>query len=54
MVSRAIRSTGSRKRIQPDVSASYCFAVPEKNIIEKFVELYQPIMHNQSLIRAEN
>lgn len=55
MIAKAISSTGSRKRIQPDVSLSYSFAVPPDDaILLTFADFYQPIMEKQKKIHLEN
>lgn len=54
MKAKAISSTGSRKRIQPDVSASFECALPAKEIIEGFCEIYSPIMEKQKKLCKEN
>ncbi|MCD8017217.1 MAG: restriction endonuclease subunit S [Oscillospiraceae bacterium] len=54
MVQKAISSTGSRKRIQPDVSASFEFALPDDDTIRAFVALYAPIIEKQKLLYKEN
>ena len=52
MVSKAISSTGSRKRIQPDVSLMYQFAVPNTDSL--LSERYRPIMDKLKQVRLEN
>ena len=55
MVSKAISSTGSRKRIQPDVSLMYQFAVPNTDsLLSTFSERYRPIMDKLKQVRLEN
>lgn len=55
MVSKAISSTGSRKRIQPDVSLMYQFAAPNNNsLLSAFSKRYCPIMDKLKLLRSEN
>lgn len=54
MVSRATASTGSRKRIQPDVSAAFQIAIPDENTMRSFVALYDPIMKQLKNLRKEN
>lgn len=55
MVSKAISSTGSRKRIQPDVSLTYQFAAPDTDaILLSFSKLYQPIMDKMKAVKQEN
>ena len=54
MVSRATASTGSRKRIQPDVSASFEFPIPDEKTIHAFVEIYKPLMDQIKVLRKEN
>lgn len=54
MAGKAIASTGSRKRIQPDVSASFVLAIPDKKTMRTFVELYAPIMEKQKALYKEN
>ena len=55
MVSKAISSTGSRKRIQPDVSIKYSLASPlDRFIIDRFCSHYSPIMEKIKKARLEN
>lgn len=54
MVGKATASTGSRKRIQPDVSASFELAIPDEKTMRAFVELYAPIMEKQTALYKEN
>lgn len=55
MISKAISSTGSRKRIQPDVSLTYQFAAPDtESLLLLFSEIYQPIMDKLKNTRLEN
>lgn len=54
MVGKATASTGSRKRIQPDVSASFELAIPDEKTMRAFVELYAPIMEKQKALYKEN
>lgn len=54
MARKAISSTGSRKRIQPDVSASFVLAIPDNKTMRAFVELYAPIMKKQKALYKEN
>lgn len=54
MVGKATASTGSRKRIQPDVSASFELAIPDEKTMRAFVELYAPIMEKQKTLYKEN
>jgi len=54
MVENAIASTGSRKRIQPDVSASFLLPIPDEKTMRAFVEIYAPIMDKQKSLRKEN
>lgn len=54
MSSKATASTGSRKRIQPDVSASFELPIPDENTMRSFVELYGPIMEKQKALYKEN
>ena len=54
MVSRATASTGSRKRIQPDVSAAFPIAIPDDDTIRSFVALYDPIMKQLKSLYKEN
>lgn len=55
MVSKAISSTGSRKRIQPDVSIKYSIASPlDRFIIDRFCSHYSPIMEKIKKARLEN
>lgn len=54
MSSKATASTGSRKRIQPDVSASFELPIPDEDTIRSFVELYGPIMEKQKALYKEN
>ena len=54
MAGKAMSSTGSRKRIQPDVSASFVLAIPDNKTMRAFVELYAPIMEKQKALYKEN
>lgn len=54
MSSKAISSTGSRKRIQPDVSASFALAIPDDGTIRSFVAVYDPIMKKLKTLYKEN
>lgn len=54
MVGKATASTGSRKRIQPDVSASFELAIPDEKTMRSFVDLYAPIMEKQKALYKEN
>ena len=54
MAGKAISSTGSRKRIQPDISASFVLAIPDNKTMRAFVELYAPIMKKQKALYKEN
>lgn len=55
MVSKAISSTGSRKRIQPDVSIQYSLAFPlDRFIVDRFCSHYSPIMEKIKKARLEN
>ena len=54
MSRKATASTGSRKRIQPDVSASFELAIPDEKTMRSFVELYAPIMEKQKALYKEN
>ena len=54
MAGKATASTGSRKRIQPDVSASFELAIPDEKTMRSFVELYAPIMEKQKALYKEN
>lgn len=54
MSSKATASTGSRKRIQPDVSASFELPIPDEDTMRSFVELYGPIMEKQKALYKEN
>ena len=54
MVGNATASTGSRKRIQPDVSASFLLPIPDEDTIHLFVEAYGPIMDKQKALYKEN
>lgn len=54
MAGKATASTGSRKRIQPDVSASFELAIPDEKTMRAFVELYAPIMEKQKALYKEN
>lgn len=54
-VQRATSSTGSRKRIQPEVSASFKFAYPnEESIIDAFCDLCTPILKKKKDLLKEN
>lgn len=55
MVSKAISSTGSRKRIQPDVSIKYSLAFPlDRFIVDRFCSHYSPIMEKIKKARLES
>lgn len=55
MVSKAISSTGSRKRIQPNVSVTYRFASPDTDaLLSTFSKRYCPIMDKIKQVRLEN
>ena len=54
MVSRATASTGSRKRIQPDVSAAFQIAIPDEKTMRSFVALYDPVMKQLKNLHKEN
>lgn len=54
MVGKATASTGSRKRIQPDVSASFELAIPDEKTMRSFVDLYAPIMEKQKALYKES
>lgn len=54
MSSKATASTGSRKRIQPDVSASFELPIPDETTMRSFVALYGPIMEKQKALYKEN
>lgn len=54
MVENAIASTGSRKRIQPEISASFALPIPDEKTMRAFVEIYAPIMDKQKSLRKEN
>lgn len=55
MVSKAISSTGSRKRIQPDVSIKYSIAFPlDRFIVDRFCSHYRPILEKIKKARLEN
>lgn len=55
MVSKAISSTGSRKRIQPDVSVMYQFVAPNTDtLLSTFSARYSPIMDKIKQVRLEN
>ena len=54
MVSNATASTGSRKRIQPDVSASFQLAMPDEQTMRAFVKVYDPILKQLKNLRKEN
>ena len=52
MVSKAISSTGSRKRIQPDVSIKYSLAFPlDRFVVDRFCSHYSPIMEKIKKIK---
>ena len=54
-VQRATSSTGSRKRIQPEVSASFKFAYPnDESIINAFCDLCTPILKKKKDLLKEN
>ena len=54
MVSNAIASTGSRKRIQPDVSAAFSLPIASDEIIERFNAIFAPMMERQKALKKEN
>ena len=54
MSSKAIASTGSRKRIQPDVSAAFALAIPDDGTIRSFSAMYDPIMKKLKNLYKEN
>lgn len=54
MSSKATASTGSRKRIQPDVSASFALAIPDEDTMRLFVSMYDPIMRRLKNLYKEN
>lgn len=54
MVTNAISSTGSRKRIQPDVCLTYKLAIPNEDVIDSFNAVYEPIIEKQRQLRKEN
>lgn len=54
MSGKATASTGSRKRIQPDVSASFMLPIPDDGTMRSFVELFGPIMEKQKALHKEN
>lgn len=54
MTGKATCSTGSRKRIQPDVSASFELPIPDKKTMHSFTELYAPIMEKRKSLYKEN
>ena len=54
-VQRATSSTGSRKRIQPEVSASFKFAYPnDECIIDAFCDLCTPILKKKKDLLKES
>ena len=55
MTAKAISSTGSRSRIQPDVSLTYSFAAPKDDLLlQSFCKTYFPIMDRQKKLHMEN
>lgn len=55
MVSKATSSTGSRKRIQPDVSIKYSLAFPlDRFVVDRFCSHYGPIMEKIKKTKLEN
>ena len=54
MSNKAIASTGSRKRIQPDVSAAFALAIPDDGTIRSFSALCDPIMKKLKSLYREN
>ena len=55
MVSKAISSTGSRKRIQPDVSIKYSLAFPlDRFVVDRFCSHYGPITEKIKKTKLEN
>lgn len=54
-VGGATSSTGSRKRIQPEISASYKFPYPQdEKVLAKFCDFYDPILQRKKDLRKEN
>ena len=53
MKSKATSSTGSRKRIQPEVCMEYVFALPPQRVIDDFNDFYKPISIRQKRIVEE-
>ena len=54
MATRATASTGSRKRIQPEVSAAFPIAIPDEQTMRSFVAVYKPIMKQIKNLHKEN
>lgn len=54
MATRATASTGSRKRIQPEVSAAFPIAIPDEQTMRSFVAVYEPIMKQIKNLHKEN
>ena len=54
MATRETASTGSRKRIQPEVSAAFPIAIPDEQTMRSFVAVYEPIMKQIKNLHKEN
>lgn len=54
MASKATSSTGSRKRIQPEVCMEFAFPMPDDEVLKIFVEIYEPIMSRLKDVKKEN
>ncbi len=53
MVSKAISSTGSRKRIQPDICASFAFALPDELTTRAFIAMLLPMLEQRKQMQKE-
>ena len=54
MASKATSSTGSRKRIQPEVCMEYTFPMPDTKVLKDFIKVYTPIMNRLKDAKKEN
>lgn len=55
MVQNAVSSTGSRKRIQPEVSSRFLFPVPkDPTVLRAFCRISTPLLENRNRIIKEN
>ena len=51
---RATSSTGSRKRIAPEICLQYSFAMPPMSIIKSFAKIYQPQLFDLKILMQAN